>query len=267
MGGGRGLPGGGSLAALLHEHRDFVPKNRKPQLTVDQILQWADVFFAEHGKWPSQDGGDIAGTNENWSVINSALVAGRRGLPGGQTLPTLLREHRNHVPKNDKPQLSVDQIVDGQPNISRHTGGGQRLRAALFQELTSPGRQSPLRCVPDFVDCPVECRFETSRMGSRDVRAIDGCSLNTPRPPATFMPAGRGGCTALYWIRVSRPGQIPRKMAVAWKFLQSFARHSTISSFVGFLRGKPLVFCPSEVAFISRVSPVQSGRCYLRSCA
>lgn len=111
MGGGRGLPKGGSLAALLHEHRDFVPKNRKPQLTVDQILIWADAFFAERGKWPSQDGGDIVGTDENWAGINAALAAGSRGLPGGQSLPTLLRLHRNHVPKNDKPPLSIDQIV------------------------------------------------------------------------------------------------------------------------------------------------------------
>jgi superfamily II DNA or RNA helicase len=111
MSGGRGLPGAGSLAALLHEHRDFVARTRKPPLTVAQILQWADVFFAEHGKWPSQDGGGIAGTDENWSRINSALAAGSRGLPSGQTLPSLLREHRNHVPKNDKPQLSVNTIV------------------------------------------------------------------------------------------------------------------------------------------------------------
>ena len=111
MSGGRGLPGAGSLAALLHEHRDYVAKNRKPPLTVDLILQWADAFFAEQGKWPSQDGGDIAGTDESWSRINCALAAGSRGLPGGQTLPTLLREHRNHVPKNDKPQLSIATIV------------------------------------------------------------------------------------------------------------------------------------------------------------
>src|SRR5438094_729721 len=40
--GGRGLPGGSSLACLLEERRDVPHRLHLPRLSIEQILRWAD---------------------------------------------------------------------------------------------------------------------------------------------------------------------------------------------------------------------------------
>ena len=61
-------------------------ERRLPKLTVDQILAWADAHFEPHGRLPVQSSGTIAGApGEKWRNINSALLRGHRGLPGGRT--------------------------------------------------------------------------------------------------------------------------------------------------------------------------------------
>jgi hypothetical protein len=47
--GQRGLPGGSSLAQLLAEHRNVFNVQGRPQLTIKQILTWADEFKARSG--------------------------------------------------------------------------------------------------------------------------------------------------------------------------------------------------------------------------
>jgi hypothetical protein len=95
----RGLPGGSSLARLLEEHRGKRNKARTPPLTVEQILLWADRHRARTGRWPNAHSGPIrGGPGETWRAISSALWAGHRGLPGGDTLLRLLRRHGRHVP-------------------------------------------------------------------------------------------------------------------------------------------------------------------------
>jgi hypothetical protein len=94
---------GGSLVVMYHSVWDLLQEcipewdwepYRKRPFSVDQILAWADAFFAAHGKWPSRKSGEIAGTNETWMGIHSALCQGGRGLSGRRTLPGLLSEHR-----------------------------------------------------------------------------------------------------------------------------------------------------------------------------
>jgi hypothetical protein len=71
-----------------------------PRLTVEQILAWADAHQARTGRWPSSGSGAIPETHsETWAKVHSALWAGHRGLPGGDTLAQLLRRHqRNRRP-------------------------------------------------------------------------------------------------------------------------------------------------------------------------
>lgn len=93
--GTRGLPGGSSLAQLLD--RQGVKRNpqRRPALTVKQVLALADAFFRSHGHWPYRDSGPIDGLpGEKWMAIDKALRRGKRGLPGGKTLAGFLNEHR-----------------------------------------------------------------------------------------------------------------------------------------------------------------------------
>jgi hypothetical protein len=94
MRGSRGLPGGSSLALLLGEKRGRRNKARTPPLTVEQILSWADAHRRRTGRWPGANAGPVPDApGESWAAVASALYAGYRGLPGGQTLARLLRRH------------------------------------------------------------------------------------------------------------------------------------------------------------------------------
>ncbi len=111
---GEGLCGLWSLYELLS---DFLPQldwdrqNRSKPLGVDQILQWADAFFAEHGEWPMCSSGPVAGTNTTWSAINDRLRGGLRGLPGGGSLAKFLQKHRGVRVGRTPPALSEDQVL------------------------------------------------------------------------------------------------------------------------------------------------------------
>src|SRR5207302_1204781 len=99
--GRRELPGGMSLAQLLQQERGVRNLKALPPLSVAQILAWADEHYARTGQWPKGDSGTVPGTQgETWGGIGQALSEGRRGLPGGDTLPQLLQAQRgvrNHL--------------------------------------------------------------------------------------------------------------------------------------------------------------------------
>jgi hypothetical protein len=99
--GGRGLEGDTSLARLLEERRGVRNKANLPPLTIKQILQWADAWFARCGAWPSRERGPVAETfpEETWSGIDTALKCGIRGLPGGTSLARVLAERRKRKKK------------------------------------------------------------------------------------------------------------------------------------------------------------------------
>jgi hypothetical protein len=93
--GGRGLPGGSSLGCVLAEHRGVPNRMSPPELSIDQILAWADAHYAAHDAWPTQDTGPVEGVpGETWRSVDHALTNGRRGLAGGTSLGRLLDERR-----------------------------------------------------------------------------------------------------------------------------------------------------------------------------
>lgn len=133
--GGRGLPGGSSLEGLLAEqYRDAVARwegsvwpvrprtNRRApnarrtaraDLSIAQILQWADTFHEQTGQWPNaQSRGAHLPQSESWCGINTALKLGRRGLPGGTSLACLLQDERAVRNKQRLPRLSNDQVLE-----------------------------------------------------------------------------------------------------------------------------------------------------------
>ena len=68
----------------------------KPLLSEEQILKWADAYFAEHGQFPALSSRWICkDAIETWQGINSALRQWLRGLPGGSSLLKLLSANRN----------------------------------------------------------------------------------------------------------------------------------------------------------------------------
>jgi hypothetical protein len=68
---------------------------RAANLTVSQVLAWADAHHVRTGNWPTLGSGSVADApHENWSALNAALRIGVRGLPGGDSLARLLRREK-----------------------------------------------------------------------------------------------------------------------------------------------------------------------------
>jgi hypothetical protein len=109
----RGLPGSTTLRQFLFKHRGRQARNAPPDLSVEQVLGWADEFHRTHGRWPSlYDRGAIPGSGgESWTRIHNMLSFGRRGLPGRTTLSRFLAEHRAPQTGKRPARLSIPQIL------------------------------------------------------------------------------------------------------------------------------------------------------------
>jgi len=110
LSGRRGL-GKQSLANLLATHGRKRNLMTLPQLTTATLLAWVDQYRAANAQWPKRTSGVIKGTAERWSLIDSALKQGNRGLPGGSSLSQFLAEHRDVRPGRFQPLLSVSAIL------------------------------------------------------------------------------------------------------------------------------------------------------------
>jgi len=86
---------------------------RRTELTVKQILSWADAYYARTGKWPeAKRGGRVwEPPDETWRNIDSALRQGFRGLRRGQSLARLLAKHRGKRNRKALPQYTIAQIL------------------------------------------------------------------------------------------------------------------------------------------------------------
>ena len=81
FGGRRGLPGGKGLNGILADHRGRTVwhKKRASELSVEQILAWADTHHATNGRWPIIQSGALAEVpEESWVSIDRALRNGGR---------------------------------------------------------------------------------------------------------------------------------------------------------------------------------------------
>jgi hypothetical protein len=121
--GTRGLPGGDSLARLLARRRSRRNPAALPPLTTAVILGWADAHHARTRDWPGRDSGLVADApGETWSAIDRALQSGRRGLPGGSSLPQLLEAGRGVRNTAAVPPLTPGQILGWADQHHEHTG-------------------------------------------------------------------------------------------------------------------------------------------------
>lgn len=110
--GGRGLPGGSSLAKLLGEQRGKRNRSELPRLSIQLILEWADAHQRRTCEWPTRKSGTIEDApHDTWPVIDTCLSRGSRGLPGGSSLPKLLAQHRGVRNRHALPPLTITQIV------------------------------------------------------------------------------------------------------------------------------------------------------------
>jgi hypothetical protein len=119
----RGLHGASSLAQLLARYRKVRNIQQLPRFAVKLILLWADQYYAHTGRWPDVRSGAVRGSpGETWMAVQAALQNGRRGLPGGSTLPRLLAEHRGVRNPRDLPRLTAVSILMWVDKHYRRTG-------------------------------------------------------------------------------------------------------------------------------------------------
>jgi len=83
-------------------------KGLRETLSIDQILQWADWHHLRTGKWPTSRTGIILDQPERtWESVQTALIKGTCGLPGGNSLHRLLR-HKRRISDPRKVAPDVD---------------------------------------------------------------------------------------------------------------------------------------------------------------
>lgn len=100
----------------------FRPAPKRPDLTTDQILAWADQFEVRFGRWPMKTDGRRGLTDTTWSAVDACLKNGSRGLPGGSTLAKLLLEHRGRRHKGLLPPLTPDLVLTWADEHHARTG-------------------------------------------------------------------------------------------------------------------------------------------------
>jgi hypothetical protein len=87
-------------------------QQRKPPLSVEQILLWAKSHFERTGRWPNHHAGVVAeAPGESWCAIDQALRRGLRGLPSGTSLSKLLYERIGPNGGKGKPPLRLEKVL------------------------------------------------------------------------------------------------------------------------------------------------------------
>lgn len=92
------------------------------ELSEEQILEWADAFHRDRGRWPSTMSGSVGLIGENWNALHQALRKGHRGLPGGTSLARLLLERRGVRNVNMLPHLTRETVLAWADEHLRRTG-------------------------------------------------------------------------------------------------------------------------------------------------
>jgi hypothetical protein len=110
----------------------------RPQLTVPQILAWADAHHQRWRKWPTRVSGRIPGAlGETWSIVNQALQQGYQGLEPGSSLARLLAKHRGYRNRLALPPLTIEQILQWADAHYQRTGTWPQQRSGPISE--APG--------------------------------------------------------------------------------------------------------------------------------
>jgi hypothetical protein len=136
--GGRGHPGGTSLARLLAERRGARHHLGPPALSEEQIVAWAEEYRRRTGSWPAMASGEVAeAPGETWRAIDHALKDGRRGLPGGDSLAALLARRLGARNRLSLPRLEIKDILSWA--YSHHEQTGEWPRVLSGPVAAAPG--------------------------------------------------------------------------------------------------------------------------------
>ncbi len=228
--GGRGLPGGDSLARLLARARGVRNLSALPRLTPKMILTWADDHHARTGRWPNYASGPlVAAPGENWLALDSALRYGCRGLPGGSSLARLLARSRGVRNQGQLPRLGLRQVLAWADAHHQRTGHWPNAESGMIAE--APGEtwkavdtalEKGLRGFPGGSTLG-QCWPRTGVFATGSGCRGYGTETSWPGPTLiTSVPAhGRWPLPGRCWTRPESvgPPSIPRyaKAAEAWR--------------------------------------------------
>ncbi len=200
--GTRGMPGGDSLARLLHRRCGKRNHVALPALTTELILAWADAHHTRTGRWPTTTSGPVEGVPcQTWSAVGAALNMGNRGLPGGDSLARFLARHcgkRNHL---TLPPFAVRQILTWADAHHTRTGAWPS------------GKSGPIPEAPGELWSAVECALVH---GVRGLPGGDSLTRLLTRHRGVPNPAARPALSfeqIRRWVRAHfrRTGQWPRR--------------------------------------------------------
>jgi hypothetical protein len=111
------------LALLLEVNRGRPRRGHPRQLTLQQILAWADQHHQKYGQWPTASSGAAHHEpSENWRNIDSTLRAGGRGLRSTTSLAKFLAQRRGVRNRSALPPLTLGQILQWADIHYRRTG-------------------------------------------------------------------------------------------------------------------------------------------------
>jgi hypothetical protein len=121
-----------SRRGYLHEHwlrflREEVRADRKRRgtprdLDENEVLCWADGFFARQGNWPNVESGPIPeAPGETWLLVAAALTLGIRGFGPGRSLAGFFDEHRGQTGVA-VPEFTIDVVLGWAEDWRARTG-------------------------------------------------------------------------------------------------------------------------------------------------
>lgn len=133
---------------------------KRPDLSIRQILAWADAFHARTGRWPSKTAGLIPESDGNtWNAVHLALLRGSRGLERGSSLARLLAEQRGKRNHLDLPRLTIKQILRWADRHYRRSSDWPTLNSGTVAEApteTWHNLDAALRC--EACRAAIRCR-------------------------------------------------------------------------------------------------------------
>jgi hypothetical protein len=119
-----------AIERLVAKRRVPNALNKPADLSIAQILRWADTYFKVHGRWPTaKSRGLRMGPTVSWRIIEEALRLGMRGLPGGKSLEGVLEENGRGI-ANFKDAAVAPLTKGDRPPYQRLDHGG---RPRLFR--------------------------------------------------------------------------------------------------------------------------------------
>ena len=199
LSGWRGLPGGSSLARVLAVHRGVRNRRCLPDLTIPQILGWAEAFLAHFGRWPDINSGPIdEAPGETWFRIGQALRFGQRAACSADR-PSARSSGGNTGRDRDtaRADCRFQGFWPGPTRIANATDRGQRAAPAPFAR---PRPKPGYRCVRAFPQAIAVCQVER--------RWLDFSTLSNSPRIGTFVPFTEAGILAWADAHHERTGAV-----------------------------------------------------------